>query len=45
MHKGDKEARKKIIKANLRLVVKIQRHYVNRGFPFLDLIEEGNLYV
>lgn len=43
VHKGDKEARKKMIECNLRLVVKIARHYVNRGLPFLDLIEEGNL--
>ncbi len=43
MHKGDPKARKQMIEANLRLVVKIARHYVNRGLPFLDLIEEGNL--
>lgn len=43
IHKGDKEAWKKMIECNLRLVVKIARHYVNRGLPFLDLIEEGNL--
>lgn len=41
--KGDRNARKTMIEANLRLVVKIARHYVNRGLPFLDLIEEGNL--
>jgi RNA polymerase nonessential primary-like sigma factor len=41
--KGNKEARKKMIESNLRLVVKIARHYCNRGLPFLDLIEEGNL--
>lgn len=41
--KGDEEARKKMIECNLRLVVKIARHYCNRGLPFLDLIEEGNL--
>lgn len=41
--KGDKEARKQMIEANLRLVVNIARHYVNRGFPLQDLIEEGNV--
>ena len=32
-----------MIESNLRLVVKIARRYINRGLPFLDLIEEGNL--
>lgn len=41
--KGDQEARCKMIESNLRLVVKIVRHYFNRGLSFLDLIEEGNL--
>lgn len=40
---GDEEARKRIILANLRLVVHVARAYRNRGLPFLDLIEEGNL--
>lgn len=41
--KGDEPARKRMIESNLRLVVKISRHYLNRGLPLLDLIEEGNL--
>lgn len=41
--KGDKNARKRMIESNLRLVVKIARRYINRGLPLLDLIEEGNL--
>jgi RNA polymerase primary sigma factor len=40
---GDEEARKRIILANLRLVVHVARGYRNRGLPLLDLIEEGNL--
>lgn len=41
--KGDQKARKIMIESNLRLVVKIARHYYNRGMEFSDLIEEGNL--
>jgi RNA polymerase nonessential primary-like sigma factor len=43
VQKGDAKARKKMIESNLRLVVKIARHYYNRGLEFSDLIEEGNL--
>ncbi|MBV9576208.1 MAG: RNA polymerase sigma factor RpoS [Gammaproteobacteria bacterium] len=43
IQKGDAVARKKMIESNLRLVVKIARHYYNRGLEFSDLIEEGNL--
>lgn len=42
-HKGDQAARNRMIESNLRLVVKIARHYNHRGLAFLDLIEEGNL--
>jgi RNA polymerase primary sigma factor len=41
--RGDAEAREMMIKANLRLVVKIARDYENFGVPLLDLINEGNL--
>lgn len=40
---GDEAARKRMIEANLRLVVSVARAYVGRGVPLLDLIEEGNL--
>jgi RNA polymerase primary sigma factor len=41
--KGDKKARAHMIKANLRLVVKIAHDYSNLGLPLLDLISEGNI--
>ena len=41
--KGDDACRARMIESNLRLVVKIAKRYMNRGLPFLDLIEEGNM--
>ena len=41
--RGDQEAREQMIKANLRLVVKIARDYEGLGLPLLDLISEGNI--
>jgi RNA polymerase primary sigma factor len=41
--RGDKKARELMIKANLRLVVKIARDYEGIGLPLLDLISEGNI--
>lgn len=40
---GNMAARDRMIESNLRLVVKLAKRYMNRGLPFLDLIEEGNL--
>lgn len=40
---GDADARRRLIEANLRLVVTVARGYVGRGVPLLDLIEEGNI--
>ncbi len=43
IEQGDREARRILSNANLRLVVSIAKRYVGRGMAFLDLIQEGNL--
>jgi RNA polymerase nonessential primary-like sigma factor len=40
---GDEEARARMIESNLRLVVAIGKKYINRGLPFSDILEEGNI--
>lgn len=43
IQRGDAQARTHMIKANLRLVVKIAQDYANMGLPLLDMISEGNI--
>ena len=43
IQQNDPEARERMVRSNLRLVVNIAKHYVNRGLSLPDLIEEGNI--
>jgi RNA polymerase nonessential primary-like sigma factor len=43
VQEGDMKAREQMIEANLRLVISIGKRYMNRGLPFADIVEEGNI--
>ena len=43
VEKGEVSAKKALMEANLRLVVSIAKHFIGRGIPLLDLIQDGNM--
>ena len=43
VRRGDEEARKRMIRSNLRIVINIAKRYAYFGLPLMDLIEEGNM--
>jgi len=43
IEQGDEDAKTELTNCNLKLVISIAKHYVNRGMQFLDLIQEGNI--
>ncbi|GHV11987.1 hypothetical protein FACS189491_04170 [Spirochaetia bacterium] len=43
IEQGDKDARRRLIEANLRLVIKIACAYISSGVPLMDIIQEGNI--